>query len=230
MSEAGDRHKDLPKPAVALQPAAAAGAPITADASVHTVTQEKILHDETDGRQRYQWISGYPAWAKFQIWCETAFVCTVLAAALICLYLTWNGYLVERLRCAACSPETLRRYAYFFFSGMLGSILFGGKYLYRVVARGYWHQDRRLWRILSPLLSASLALVVAAAIDSGMLGVSFRAGSHAACVTLGFFSGYFADKALAKMSEIADVVCGATDIGKGLGKHESGTRHEKARS
>jgi hypothetical protein len=94
---------------------------------------------------------------------------------------------------------------------MLGSVLFGGKFLYHVVARGYWHQDRRLWRVLSPILSASLAFIVAAVIESGMLGLAFRTGTHASCVALGFLSGYFADKALAKMTEIADVVFGTRD-------------------
>lgn len=191
-----------------------------ADVSVRLGVEEKILHDETDGRRRYQWISGYPRAAKIEIWCETTFIVVVLAIALLGIYLTWHGTLVNWLSCSTCSQVTLRRYAYFFFSGMLGSILFGGKYLYHVVARGYWHQDRRLWRVLSPFLSASLATVVAAAIDSGILGIAFRAGSHAACVAMGFFSGYFADKALAKMSEIADVVFGVRDGGRKPSKNE----------
>jgi hypothetical protein len=107
---------------------------------------------------------------------------------------------------------------------MLGSVLFGGKYLYHVVGRGYWHQDRRLWRILTPWLSATLAFVVAAVVDSGLLGLSFSDGksSHAGCVSMGFFSGYFADKALAKMGEIADVVFGVKDVGRPRHGHDAG--------
>jgi hypothetical protein len=228
MTEDGDR--DSGSANRSKQSASADTIPVHQDVSVRRGVQETILHDDTDGRKRYQWVSAYPSNAKFQIWCETAFVTLVLAAALTGIYLTWYGTLTDLLACKTCSPITLRRYSYFFFSGMLGSILFGGKYLYHVVARGYWHQDRRLWRVLSPFLAASLAVVIAAAIDSGMLGISFRAGSHAACVAMGFFSGYFADKALAKMSEISDVVFGVRDVGRNPSKHENTTRHEKTRS
>ena len=228
MFSADDGRRDLPS-----QSRPTDAAPLVSeksDVSVRKGIEEKILHDETDGRNRYQWTSGYPCRAKVQIWCETAFVVVVLVASLIGIYLTWQGFLVEHLGCQTCSAGTLKRYSYFFFSGMLGSVLFGGKYLYHVVARGYWHQDRRLWRVLSPFLSASLALMVAASVDSGMLGLSFRAGSHAACVAMGFLSGYFADKALAKMTEIADVVFGVKEVGRGSKKNENETRHEKATS
>lgn len=161
---------------------------------------------ETDGRGRDQWASRYPTPVKCQIWAEAAFVTIVLLGALTGIYLTWNGYLPRLLGCATCSGDALQRYLYFFFAGLLGNILFGGKYLYHVVAHGYWNQDRRLWRVLSPILAASVAVMVAVAIDSGMLGVAFRVGSHASCVAMGFFSGYFADKALAKMTEIANVI------------------------
>lgn len=197
-----------------------APARLGSDVGTQTELRETILHDETDGRGRYDWSSRYPLRAKVEIWLETGFVALVLVAALTGIYLTWCGILIHSFMCLGCSPESLRRYCYFFFAGMLGSVLFGGKYLYHVVGRGYWHQDRRLWRFLSPFLSASLALMVAAAIDSGMLGISFRAGSHAACVALGFFAGYFADKALAKMSEIADVIFGVRDSARDPRRNE----------
>jgi hypothetical protein len=214
MSDPGDRSmgSDSARPA----------APAASEAVSRHGLQKKILNDETDGRERWQWVSGYPLRAKVEIWLETGFVCVVLVGALTGIYRTWNGDLFAWLGCAHCSRTTFTRYAYFFFSGMLGSVLYGGKFLYHVVARGYWHQDRRLWRFLSPFLSGSLALAVAAAIDSGILGLSFRAGSHAACIALGFFSGYFADKALAKMSEVADVIFGVRDrdVGRNPKKHE----------
>src|ERR1700691_3990614 len=142
----------------------ASGSPAASEAARIGV-QETILHDETDGRQRWEWISGYPFRAKAEIWLETIFVGLILLASLAGIYLTWNGTMFGWFGCATCSGSSFSRYAYFFFSGMLGSVLFGGKYLYHVVARGYWHQDRRLWRVLSPFLAASLALTIAAAID-----------------------------------------------------------------
>jgi hypothetical protein len=198
------------------------------DAVVRTGVQAKILHDETDGRRRYHWVSGYPSNAQKQIWLEALFVAIILCVSLTGIFLTWNGVLESNVACRGeCSAQAFRRYSYFFFAGMLGSVLFGGKYLYHVVARGYWHVDRRLWRLLSPFLAASLALIVAAAIDSGILGLSFSANTHAACVALGFFSGYFADKALAKMGEIADVMFGVRDVGRKARKNEESSTQEE---
>src|SRR3546814_6990402 len=52
--------------------------------------------------------------------------------------------------CSTCQPMVFNRYSYLFFSGVLGGTLFGLKYLYKVVARGWWNEDRELWRFFSP--------------------------------------------------------------------------------
>src|SRR3546814_13356778 len=96
-----------------------------------------------------------------------------------------------------------------FFSGVLGGTLFGLKYLYKVVARGWWNEDRELWRFFSPLLAGGLAFAVGALADAGLFG--FKVGenqSAASFVSLGFIAGYFADSASRKMQEIADILFG----------------------
>src|SRR3546814_5851912 len=86
-----------------------------------------------------------------------------------------------------------------FFSGVLGGTLFGLKYLYKVVARGWWNEDRELWRFFSPLLAGGLAFAVGALADAGLFG--FKVGenqSAASFVSWGFIAGYFADSASRK--------------------------------
>jgi hypothetical protein len=171
-----------------------------------------IPHDEADGRAKYDWRSRYPHEARVEIRLETLYVVTVLALSLLGVLWVWTGAAASLL-CPTCNETALRKYAYFFSSGVLGGSLFGGKYLYYVVARGFWHQDRRLWRLLSPWLAGSLAFAVGTLMDAGFLGVTIKSNSPATYIALGFITGYFGDKALAKMREVADVIFSVRDTG-----------------
>lgn len=170
-------------------------------------------HLNTDERDRFEWESRYPQKAKIAIRLDAVFVAAVLAITLASVLLTWRGTAFQWLAgdCTSCSRSTLERYAYFYLGGQLGGTLFGIKYLYNVVARGWWNIDRRLWRLFSPFLSGGLALAVGALIDSGVLGLTTKATSGAAYLSLGFITGYFADSALRKMKEVADTVFGSPE-------------------
>ena len=172
-----------------------------------------IPQDETDGRTRYDWKSKYSD-CQSQIWREAAIVAAINVLALLLLWVVWNGWLAERTGLPSFKNPTFKRYGYFFLGGVLGGTLFGIKYLYHVVARGFWHQDRRLWRFLSPLLAGTLALVTGALVDAGLLGLSLNSAKGASYLSIGFITGYFSDKALAKMAEIADVIFGTRDATK----------------
>lgn len=91
----------------------------------------------------------------------------------------------------------------------MGGSLFALKYLYKVVARGYWNQDRAIWRYTSPILSAGLALAAGALTDAGLFGFATNsATSGTSFVALGFIVGYFADSASRKMQEVAETLFG----------------------
>ena len=168
-------------------------------------------HLNTDNRAALDWKGHYPEEAKQEINYEARVVASILFFTFVGLLLTWRGTAFDLLSgdCGTCSRDTFDRYAYFYLGGQLGGILFGVKYLYKVVARGRWHLDRRLWRFFSPFLSGGLAVVVGALTDSGVMGLTVKASSGSAYFSLGFIAGYFADSALAKMQEIADTVFGS---------------------
>jgi hypothetical protein len=170
-------------------------------------------HLNTDERPKGEWESRYPMAARKEIRLEGWYVAILLGLTLIAIFLTWRGTVFAQLAgsCASCSQTTFNRYAYFYLGGQLGGTLFGVKYLYNVVARGWWNVDRRLWRLFSPFLSGGLALAVAAMVDSGILGLTTKATSGAAYFSLGFVTGYFADSALRKMKEIADTIVGSPE-------------------
>lgn len=184
--------------------------------TVPTAQQPPLLPNEidgvnTDGRPHLDWGSKYERDALVQIRLDAAYIAVLMAVAFAAIFLTWNGTTYEVLvrECTACSRVTFNKYTYYFLGGFLGGVLFGVKYLYKVVARGYWNMDRRLWRLYSPFLSGGLALVVGALIDSGVLGLTSKVASGAACFSYGFITGYFADRAIDKMQEVAETLFGA---------------------
>ncbi|MYZ45188.1 hypothetical protein [Schauerella aestuarii] len=165
--------------------------------------------DERDGRHVGGYKSIYPPEIQKQIWLETGGVVLISLGSLLAIFLLWAGVFDSQF-CSSCSRPAFKRYGYFFLGGIFGGTLFGIKYLYHVVAKGYWHQDRRLWRVLSPLLSGSLAFIVGVLTQAGLMGVRVGGGAST-YIGLGFITGYFGDKALAKMTEIADVIFGTSN-------------------
>lgn len=176
-------------------------------------TSSEGEHINTDERGRYDWKSRWDDDAKKHICIDAVLVGLFLVGTLVAIFLTWRGYAFARLTdgCTGCSRATFNRYAYFLLGGQLGGTLFAVKYLYKVVARGYWHLDRRLWRIFTPLIAGGLGLAIGAMIDSGILGLTTKVNAGSAYFSVGFIAGYFADSALAKMQEVADIVFGSTD-------------------
>lgn len=166
-----------------------------------------------DGRDKGSWETRWPEEARKAIRQEAIFVGLVMLFVLVALIFTWRGdvYSLLAIGCGKCSEQKFSLFAYIFFGGMLGGTLYGIKYLYRVVARGYWNADRKLWRYFSPFLSGGLALAIGALLDSGLLGVSPRTESSTYYFSIGFIAGYFADRALGKLQEIATTIFGSTE-------------------
>ncbi|MFC3660507.1 hypothetical protein [Luteimonas notoginsengisoli] len=175
--------------------------------SVAARPDDEIIND--DERERFFWESRYPPVAVARIRLDAAYVVCVFLLSLGGLLITWRGDLFDLVGCQSCSRVTLGRYSYLFFAGLLGGSLFGLKYLYKVVARGWWNLDRELWRFFSPWLAGGMALGVGALANAGLFGFTVNdSPSGASFVSLGFIAGYFADSASRKMQEIADTLFG----------------------
>lgn len=173
--------------------------------------------DPTDGRNEYEWESKYPKQAKIEIRLEAVYLFAIFLLSNFIIFAIWIGWVCNWLSLTPEQTSTFKRFAYYAVAGMLGGITFGIKYFYRVVARGFWHQDRRIWRLMSPFLSMTIALVVGLMIDASIIASS-SPSSATSFLVIGFLSGYFADQAIGKMYEIAEVIFGksaATKAGDG---------------
>lgn len=168
--------------------------------------------DPTDGKAQWEFKSRYPFWTRVQIFAEAIYLALLLLVGLCLLFWIYHGGIA--LPCTALHfsdlNEQLKRMIMFPIAGLLGGAMFGLKYLYRVAARGWWHEDRRIWRLLSPCLSATLATMVGILIDGGMLGMSYSQSNasnpYSTLLGVAFITGYFADSALAKLQDVANVV------------------------
>lgn len=176
--------------------------------------------DPTDGRKRYQFESEYPFCIRVQIFLESFYLLFLLYYSFcgIVWVLDSNFILYPFDLTFDSLSKSLQQFITFAIAGLIGGSMFGLKYLYHVVGRGWWHQDRRIWRLFSPWLSASLAAILGILFESGIIGLAIatKAGQTNPYVTflgIGFITGYFADTALAKLQEIAKVIFGASGNG-----------------
>lgn len=100
--------------------------------------------------------------------------------------------------------------------GFLGGIVYSGKWLYHTVARGLWHQDRQLWRRLSPWLSFGTTLGIWGLVNVGFFPAvsteSLNRDALVGFVGIGFVTGYLADRFLAKMTELIAVLFGQAEM------------------
>lgn len=168
--------------------------------------------DPTDGKTQWEFKSRYPLLTRGQIFAEAIYLTLLLIAGLYLLFWIYHGAISLPYTTIHFSDlnDQLKKMITFPVAGLVGGAMFGLKYLYRVAARGWWHEDRRIWRLLSPCLSATLATMVGILIDGGMLGMSYSQSNssnpYSTLLGIAFITGYFADSALAKLQDVANVV------------------------
>jgi hypothetical protein len=166
----------------------------------------------TDNRAPGEWQSRYPKQAWRQIWLEALYLVTLLAIVPILTVTVWLEIPKSWAVMTDVKYAALTKYSLSCLGGLLGGTLFSLKWLYHSVARQIWHEDRRLWRLFTPLISAGLAFAILALVSSGIFRVFDRTAPNSRSVALGigFLVGYFSDSAIAKLMEIAETVFGAS--------------------
>lgn len=200
----------MPESAIDKETAAETENPTFQEQEDNGATEENL---NTDGRKPYHWESGYPEEARTKIRYEAIYVGIVLVISLLGLLFNWCGCFSGILCLEGDKLLSFESIMYYFFSGLLGGTIFGIKYFYRVVARGYWSQDRIYWRVFSPWISACIAVIVGCMVISGFINAA-KSPSAATGICVGFVAGYFADQAVGKMSEVATALFGNSSQSK----------------
>lgn len=189
--------------------------------SDHPHTDGVDIAEDTDGRELWKPLSRWPPESRVQQRYEGIylFLLIFLSVGLLLFFtIEPEAMRITSFTLLAILAE-LRIPLLLLGSGLLGGTIYGAKWLYHAVAKGLWHEDRRLWRFLSPWISMGTAFGVGAVIFAGF--IPFRSGpdsttnSGSAAIAIGFLAGYFADKALAKMKDVTEVLFGETQTHPG---------------
>lgn len=186
-------------------------------------SEEWAPHDYTDHRHRGDWKTIYPPEARKWIWIEAVYLTLLFLGSLgavlyilhqLCDVVPSTGSAVPGdVNGQSCPPFLISLAA--LSAGTLGGCSFGIKWMYHSVAKQLWHEDRRLWRLLTPPLSGVVSLFMVFLVSSGLLQIFDKefVRRPIAVLAFSFVVGYFSDKALAKMAELADTLFGRTDKG-----------------
>jgi hypothetical protein len=163
--------------------------------------------DPTDGRPAGSWRTRYEDAAQPFIRKEAiyvGFLLFIIPTLIICIHQNLFGLLNI--------PSSVKKYSYAWIGGSLGGTLFTTKWLYHSVARDLWNQDRFLWRIFTPHISGALAFSFILLISSGIINLFSPTAmdKNNAVFGVSFLIGYFSDSAIAKLTEIANTIFGAT--------------------
>jgi hypothetical protein len=139
----------------------------------------------------------------------------------------WLGYPRFVLAISSAQYAPVVKYGLAWCAGTLGGVLFALKWLYHVVARGWWHLDRRLWRWFTPHISGGLAFCMLALISSGGVRIFNQNATRSMSLVVGFsfLVGYFSDSAIAKLTEVAETLFGTV---RAKEKHDPDTEPPKA--
>ena len=168
--------------------------------------------DLTDGREKGDWKTRYSDvnalnainWEKKYL--IALFIIVLFISVLLGIYFK---ECIDFLNIDCISSE-FKIYCFAFLGGMLGGIVFSMKWLYHSVAKNTWNLDRRLWRLLTPLLSSVVALIIVMLLNSDILKASNSYVSIYKSFAVGFLAGYFSDSAIGKLTEIAQVLFGGS--------------------
>ncbi len=174
--------------------------------------------EHTDKRGPWDWPSKYPLQAKREIFCEGLFLMAVLFSSFFIILATWREWYCIFLSVPASEVRLFKIIVYYTAAGLMGGVTFSIKMFYRMVARGYWHQDRRSWRLMTPFVAMAVAFIIGQMKESSLISANIPTSGSAA-ISIGFLAGYFADQAVAKMYEIAEVLFGKSSVTKGGDGH-----------
>jgi hypothetical protein len=169
-------------------------------------------NEPTDNRKVGDWLSKYPKEARRKIKFEAFYILALLFTVPLILILIIKKSIPDYL-----NNPTIIKYSIAWLGGGFGGTLFDLKWLYHVVAKNIWNEDRRLWRLFIPHISGALSFAFTVVISSKLLNVfDLEALNKPATIFgIGFLVGYFSDNAMAKLSEVAETLFGAIE------KHKS---------
>lgn len=175
-----------------------------------------------DGREKGSYESRYKnKECQKKIKRDAIYSSVLLMLSMILIFMNFLNFFENILGLSGDKSIIFHKVVYCVASGLLGGSTFGMKYFYRVVARGFWNEDRVYWRIFSPWIAVALSIVMAA------IMIKDVSSSSALAITIGFLTGYFSDEAVSKMYDVACILFLKSDDGGNSKKDEIDCKIQK---
>jgi hypothetical protein len=160
----------------------------------------------TDGRVVGDWKTRYKdKTAQRAILVEVVYVLLITFLAPALMAIAEFGWPRIWLHLDMSTWVPVQHYSFAWLGGLLGGSLFTMKWMYHSVAKGTWNQDRRLWRLFTPLLSAGVGftiVILSAARVIPVFGADI-VSTNGGALAVGILVGYFSDLTMSRLSEVA---------------------------
>ena len=170
--------------------------------------------EDNDGRPLFEANSRYVEHCRNEQKREGIYIGVLLGVNLAALVAVSVGTLTYIVPPPYLVP--LQNYLLAGLGGLLGGVVYGGKWLYHSIAKGLWHRDRRMWRFLSPWMSVGTTVGIWSLMSIGFFpaltepSVTAGVAALAKPIGTGFVVGYLSDSVLAKMKELTEVLFGSS--------------------
>ena len=155
-----------------------------------------------DNRERWDWKTKYDDDAWKIIYKEAIYLGILLFVGFVLLIINYIRIPFAAVSFFQNKPESVvTKEFYCAIFGFIGGTIYGIKILYKAVAHGRWHADRKLWRIFTPWVSLVLSIVIASIMSDTILSIN-----NYGAVLIGFFAGYFSESAIGKLYALANII------------------------
>ena len=177
--------------------------------------------DLDDGREQGDWVSRYGIYPWVQITLELLYLLTLLVFC-VSVIVDAVSYHADTNKVTGIVysniigmrfTQDIAKWIALGLVGMIGGVVFDLKWLYHSVAKGMWHRDRILWRLIVPINSAMVSVFTGLLFASGAIPF-LKNETFDNLFTLlgfGFVFGYFSDSILGAMQNLARRIFGTLD-------------------
>ena len=141
---------------------------------------------------------------------EATYLTLIFALTPLATIAVWLRWPEDPLGIDPNRYDTFALYAYSVIGGVLGGTLFDIKWLYHSVAHGRWNRDRRLWRLMTPVIAGALAfgMLLLGTADLVPLLDTEQLRKPEAAMGVSFLIGYFSDNTIGAMARLANGLLG----------------------
>ena len=187
------------------------------DTKIPKVDPQFYPEDMTDNRERGEWKTRYPdKYSQSRIHFEAIYLVSLLIISFVIFFLLLCNIFQGFFGFSESNYSLFIGYLGAFLAGLIGGVLYDLKWLIHTVGKGFWNEDRKLWRFITPISSGVLSVFVIVIIGSGLFGLfnTSLMDNSILVFALAFLSGYFSDYIVGRLQDLFASVFGVSKINK----------------